>query len=88
MKNDKTYLKHISGHDIWITVMRPYIVDQQHSSNAHESLKHCCAFRIDEPPLIIDGEFLRNDQGHLRWFDQESDAVDEAIIAANTKLSQ
>ncbi len=68
--------------------MRPYIVDEQNSCNAHESSEYCCAFRIDQPPLVIDGEFLRNDLGHLKLFDKEANAVDEAIIAANTKLSQ
>jgi len=88
MKTDKTYLKHIRGHEVWITVMRPYIVDEQNSCNAHESSRYCCAFRIDQQPLLIDGEFLRDDSGNLKWFDEGADAANEAITAATTRLSQ
>jgi hypothetical protein len=87
MKNDKTYLKRIRGRDIWITVMRPLIVDEKNSHDLQESEKFCCAFRIDGAPLVIDGEFLRDSSGNLRWFDEADEAVDAAVVAAGPIVS-
>ena len=87
MKSDKTYLKDIRGRDIWITVMRPLIVDEQDNRRFQESSKYCCAFRIDKTPLVIDGEFLRDSSGNLKWFDEIDEAVDAAAAAADAKVS-
>jgi len=54
------YYRKISDRDVWVTVLKPLIWSEQRGTY-EESPKYCSAFKFDQPPLAVAGEFLRDD---------------------------
>lgn len=81
------YYNNINGHDVWVSVLQPKIWDQE-NQKAESQDKYCCAFKFSPPSVIIEGEFVRdNESNEVSWFDTEQEAINAGFQAAIRKMN-
>jgi len=81
------YFQKILDRDVWVSICRPFTYDRTTNSYQQES-NVAVAFRIDSPPGILGGEYLRDSEGKLRWFPHPHAAAAAAFDEAEARISQ
>ena len=80
-----SYYKKIRDRDVWVVIEKPLVYTD--ALNAFvQSERFSCAYKIEIPPNISNGVYLRDANG-LRWFDSEQDALDAALDEVTNQLN-
>jgi hypothetical protein len=80
-----SYYQQIKGVDVWVTVERPYVPDD--NSGGYKEAPGCCAiFKFGDEPGLIKGEMLRDADRKPRWFDDPGKAATEGFAEAAKRI--
>ena len=84
MKTDQTFYREHKNVGIWITASRPLILGIQ-GEPSKESDQWAVAFKFHGPPVMLDGEYLK-DGSKGKWFQTAEEAAHAAFEAACEKI--
>ena len=86
MINDTLRLLYLKNQPVWITAYPTEFLDSD--TNTILTNGYVCAFRIGEEPRLYDGEYLKDESGKLKIFDDINSAICAANKAAFQKLCE
>lgn len=75
----KTVMHEIDGQAVFVSAWEVWVGNQQ---------KVIGAFKLHEPPGMIGGEFVKDDDGKTEFFNHEQAALDAALDLYNQKKAE
>jgi len=86
MNNDRRFYKMIDGVEVWVTVSKPSPEENQNPTVRTHPFNS--AYRFNSSPGIYIGDFVKQEDGRVAWFETQEEAAAAGFSMAEKKINE